>query len=232
MENHQRIHDLPSEQKPREKMAALGAEALSNEELLAIFLRSGTKKSSAIEIGRKLIRKYGGIVPLARIDLKELCKEHGLGLAKACQLQAAFELGSRAARDSCSTVSLSNSLAIYHFLAPQLAHLPNEKLFVLSLHSNGRLIRMRELSSGSINQTVASISEILRPVLIDQAPNFVIAHNHPSGDSAPSRPDRLLPKNLAKAAHTMGLQLVDHLIIGRPMRGSQGYYSFAEENLL
>ena len=91
---------------------------------------------------------------------------------------------------------------------------------------------MRELSSGSINQTVASISEILRPVLIDQAPNFVIAHNHPSGDSTPSKPDRLLTKNLAKAAHTMGLQLVDHLIIGRPTIGSQGYYSFAEENLL
>ncbi|MGB0643363.1 MAG: RadC family protein, partial [Akkermansiaceae bacterium] len=232
MDDHQRIHDLPSEQKPREKMAALGAEALSNEELLAIFLRSGTKKASAIEIGRQLIKKHGGIVPLARIDLKELCKEHGLGLAKACQLQAAFELGSRAARDSGLAISLSSSLAIYQFLAPQLAHLPTEKLFVLTLHSNGRLIRMRELSSGSASQTVASISEILRPVLIDQAPNFVIAHNHPSGEATPSEPDRLLTKNLAEAARAMGLYFIDHLIIGRPNNGCQGYYSFAEENHL
>ena len=232
MDQHQRIHDLPSEQKPREKMAALGAEALSNEELLAIFLRTGTKGASAIEIGRQLIQKHGGIVPLARIDLKDLCKEHGLGLAKACQLQAAFELGSRAARESSSAVTLSSSLAIYHFLAPQLAHLPNEKLLILTLHSNGRLIRMRELSSGSTNQTVASISEFLRPVLIDQAPNFVIAHNHPSGEPTPSEPDRLLTKNLAEAAHTMGLHFLDHLIIGRPTDSRQGYYSFAEEGLL
>ena len=113
-----------------------------------------------------------------------------------------------------------------------MAHLPNEKLFVLTLHSNGRLIRMRELSSGSISQTVASISEILRPVLIDQAPNFVIAHNHHSGEPAPSKPDRLLTENLAEAARTMGLYFVDNLIIGRPADSCQGYYSFAEQNLL
>lgn len=232
MAEHQRIHDLPSGQKPREKMAALGAGALSNEELLAIFLRTGTKGASAIEIGRQLIRKHGGIVPLARLDLTELCKEHGLGLAKACQLQAAFELGSRAARDGSSTITLSNSEAIYHFLAPQLAHLSIEKLFVLTLHGNGRVIRMRELSSGSTNQTVASISEILRPVLIDQAPNFAIAHNHPSGEPNPSGPDKSLTKNLAKAAQMMGLHFLDHLIIGRPTDGTKGYYSFAEEGHL
>lgn len=232
MAEHQRIHDLPSGQKPREKMAALGAGALSNEELLAIFLRTGTKGASAIEIGRQLIRKHGGIVPLARLDLTELCKEHGLGLAKACQLQAAFELGSRAARDGSSTITLSSSEAIYHFLAPQLAHLSIEKLFVLTLHGNGRVIRMRELSSGSTNQTVASISEILRPVLIDQAPNFAIAHNHPSGEPNPSGPDKSLTKNLAKAAQLMELHFLDHLIIGRPTDGTKGYYSFAEEGHL
>jgi DNA repair protein RadC len=229
MAENTRIHDLPPDQKPREKMAALGAGALSNEELLAIFLRTGTKGASAIEIGRQLIRKHGGLVALARLDLKELCKEHGLGLAKACQLQAAFELGTRAARDGSSTVSLLTSSDLYHFLSPQLAHLAIEKLFVLSMHANGRLIKMRELSSGSSNQTVASISEILRPVIIDQAPNFAIAHNHPSGDTTPSGPDKALTKALAKAAHTMGLSFVEHLIIGRPTDGTLGYYSFAEE---
>jgi len=232
MAEHQRIHDLPTDQKPREKMAVLGAGALSNEELLAIFLRTGTKEASAIEIGRQLLRKHGGLIPLARLDLKELCKEHGLGLAKVCQLQAAFELGSRAARDGSSMVTLLNSEAIYHFLAPQLAHLSTEKLCVLTLHGNGRLIRMRELSSGSTNQTVASIPEILRPVLIDQAPNFAIAHNHPSGDPYPSAPDKSLTKNLAQAAQTMGLYFLDHVIIGRPSDGCQGYYSFAEEGHL
>ena len=232
MADHQRIHDLPSEQKPREKMAALGASALSNEELLAIFLRTGTKGASAIDIGRQLLRKHGGLVALARLDLAELCREHGLGLAKACQLQAAFELGSRAARDGSSALTFNNSSSIYQFLAPQLAHLSTEKLFVLTLHGNGKLIRLRELTSGSSNQTVAAISEILRPVIIDQAPHFAIAHNHPSGETHPSRPDLSLTKNLAQAARTMGLNLIDHLIIGRPTDGKQGYYSFAEEGLL
>lgn len=232
MADHTRIHDLPSDQKPREKMAALGANALSNEELLAIFLRTGTKGASAIEIGRQLLRKHGGIVPLARLDLKELCKEHGLGLAKACQLQAAFELGSRAARDGSTSIKINSSESIYHFLAPQLAHLSSEKLFVLTMHGNGKLIRLRELSSGSSNQTVASISEILRPALIDQAPNFAIAHNHPSGETNPSAPDKALTKNLAKAAQTMGLNFIDHVIVGRPTDGTCGYYSFAEEGEL
>ena len=98
-----------------------------------------------------------------------------------------------------------------------------------SMHGNGKLIRQRELSSGSSNQTVASVSEILRPVLIDQAPNFAIAHNHPSGDTTPSIPDKILTKNLHKAAQTMGVHLVDHLIIGRPTEGTTGYYSFLGE---
>lgn len=232
MEKNQRIHDLPDEQKPREKMASLGPGALSNEELIAIFLRTGTKGASAIEIGRRLLRTHGGIVPLARLDLKELCREHGLGLAKACQLQAAFELGIRAARDGSQSLILTSSDAIYQFLAPQLAHLSTEKLFVLTLHGNGKLIRLRELSSGSANQTVAVVSQILRPVIIDQAPHFVIAHNHPSGEVNPSSADRALTRNLAQAARTMGLNLLDHLIIGRPTDGRQGYYSFAEQGEL
>lgn len=232
MADSQRIQDLPRDQKPREKMAALGPTALSNEELLAIFLRTGTPGASAIDIGRQLLRKHGGLVALARLDLKELCREHGLGLAKACQLQAAFELGSRAARDGSHALVLSSSRAIYDFLSPQLAHLPTEKLFVLSLQSNGALIRLKELSSGSTNQTVASISEILRPVLIDQAVNFIIAHNHPSGNPSPSSADRTLTRNLQKAALTMNLNFLDHVVIGRPLDGAQGYYSFSEEGEL
>jgi len=232
MADHTRIHDLPDEQKPREKMASLGAGALSNEELLAIFLRTGTAGASAIEIGRQLIRKHGSIVQLARLDLKELCQEHGLGLAKACQLLAAFELGARAARDGSTTTTLQGSHAIYEFLAPQVAHLSTEKLILLTMHGNGQLIKMRELSSGSSNQTVASVSEILRPVLIDQAPNFAIAHNHPSGVSTPSAHDKAITSALAKSSHTMGLNFVDHLIIGRPIDGSIGYYSFVENGEL
>ena len=209
-------------------MAALGAAALSNEELLAIFLRTGTKGASAIEIGRQLLRKHGGIIPLAQLDLRELCREHGLGLAKACQLQAAFELGARAARDGSKNIELHNSEAIYRLLAPQMAHLATERLIVLSLDSAGRLIRQREITSGTSNQTLASIREILRPVLIDQACHFAIVHNHPSGNISPSLQDRDLTARLFKASDQMDLTLIDHVIIGRPIDGTPGYYSFAE----
>lgn len=224
-----RIHDLPSDQKPREKMESLGASALSNEELLAIFLRTGTKGASAIEIGRELLRKHGGLVPLAQLDLKELCREHGLGLAKACQIQAAFELGTRAARDGSKNIQFLNSRSIYEFLSPQLSHLPTEKLIVLTLDSAARLIRMREITSGTANQTLAAIREILRPVLIDQAVNFVLAHNHPTGNASPSGADTNLTQRLAKSAREMEINLLDHLIIGRPIDGSSGYYSFADQ---
>lgn len=232
METHHRIHDLPDEERPREKMFRLGATALSNAELLAIFLRTGTPGMSAIEIGQRLLNDHGGLVPLARLDLQELCNEHGLGIAKACQLQAAFELGTRAARDASSNLKFTSSDLIYDFLAPQLAHEATEKLVVLSLRPNGRLIKLRRLSSGTTNQTLASISEILRPVIIDLAPNFVLAHNHPSGDATPSQADRLLTRRVKESAQTMGLNFLDHVIIGRPNDGAPPYYSFAESGEL
>ena len=232
MSENTRIHDLPDEQRPREKMANLGAGALSNEELLAIFLRTGTKGSSAIEIGRQLITKHGSVAALAKLDLHELCKEHGLGLAKACQLQAAFELGSRAVREGSKSTPLKNSQNIYDFLAPQLAHLPTEKLFVLSLDSRLNLIRMRELSSGTTSSTVANIRDVLRPVIIDQAHAFIIAHNHPSGDTTPSTHDQTFTSNLSKAARQMELPLIDHIIIGRPLDGAAPYFSFFEHDRL
>ncbi|MDA7880770.1 DNA repair protein RadC [Akkermansiaceae bacterium] len=232
MSENTRIHDLPDEQRPREKMASLGPGALSNDELLAIFLRTGTKGASAIEIGRQLITKHGSVAALAKLDLHELRKEHGLGLAKACQLQAAFELGSRAVREGSKSTPLKNSQHIYDFLAPQLSHLPTEKLFVLSVDSRLNLIRMRELSSGSTNSTVACIRDVLRPVIIDQAHAFIIAHNHPSGDTTPSTQDQIFTSNLAKAAKQMELPLIDHLIIGRPIDGAAPYFSFFEHDRL
>ncbi|MCL4169014.1 UNVERIFIED_CONTAM: hypothetical protein GTU68_050237 [Idotea baltica] len=213
-------------------MANLGPGALSNEELLAIFLRTGTKGASAIEIGRHLIQKHGGVAALAKLDLHDLRKEHGLGLAKACQLQAAFELGSRAVREGSKSTPLKNSELIYNFLAPQLAHLPTEKLFVLTLDSRLNLIRMRELSSGTTGSTVANIRDILRPVIIDQAHAFVIAHNHPSGDTTPSRQDQTFTANLVQATKQLDLTLLDHLVIGRPLDGASPYYSFCEHGRL
>ncbi|MGJ8696272.1 MAG: RadC family protein [Verrucomicrobiaceae bacterium] len=230
MSDNLRINDLPSDERPREKMLRHGPGALSGEELLAIFLRTGTKGASAIEIGRQLIRKYGSLSTLGSLDIAQLSKEHGLGLAKSCQLLAAFELGARAVRETIHTIPLSSPKEIYTHLAPIIGNLKTETLYVLTLDTRLHLKRMVEISRGTTNQTIANTRDILSPVIIDQADAFVIAHNHPSGQPLPSGADDRFTKALLDAAKLLDVNLVDHLIIGKPVNGARPYYSYREES--
>ncbi len=228
----QRIHDLPDDERPREKMARLGASALSSEELLAIFLRTGIKGASAIEIGRQLVQTHGGMGNLGKLDISELSKQRGLGLAKACQLLAAFELGSRVARENLQSTTLNRPEVIYDFLAPLTSHLRQEVLHVLVLDSRLRLIHMEEVTRGLVNETLAHPREILRPVIMHLGHSFILTHNHPSGDASPSEADRRVTKQLKKAAHLLQLKLLDHIIVGRNLDKRDPYYSFKENGFL
>ncbi|MGE9269068.1 MAG: RadC family protein, partial [Verrucomicrobiales bacterium] len=191
------IRDLPSDERPREKMARLGAGALSAAELLAIFLRTGTKGRSAIEIGRDLVEKHGSIGALGRLGIKELSQEHGLGLAKACQLAAAFEMGARVARETVETRALNCPERIFEYLAPLTAGLRQEVLHVLVLDSRLKLVHMEEVTRGLVNETLAHPREVLRPVILHLGHSFVLTHNHPSGDPTPSSADRRFTKQVA-----------------------------------
>ena len=163
MNNHLRIHNLPDDERPREKMLRHGPSALSDSELLAIFLRTGTKGQSAIEIGRNLISKHGSLSALGALDIKGLSREHGLGLAKSCQLMAAFEMGARSAREAIKKNPLNSPYAIYQHLAPLLGHLAVEHLYVLTLDTRHHLKRMVPITSGTTNQTIAHVRDILEP---------------------------------------------------------------------
>lgn len=228
----QRINDLPREDRPREKMERLGAAALSSEELLAIFLRTGIPGMSAIEMGRQLLRKHGGLGPLGRLGVSHLTEEPGLGPAKACQLMAAFELGARVARESLRAEVLDTPERLYRYLAPITGHSTVERLHVVVLSIRLTLITLVEVSVGSVSETLAYPRDILRPVLTHQGASFVITHNHPSGDPSPSRADFHLTHQLSKAAEVMGLRFADHLIVGRSMNGAAPYYSFREHDRL
>jgi len=227
-----RLNDLPRDELPREKMLKRGSTSLSDAELLALFLRTGTQNRNAIGIGQDLIEKFGSLTALGRLDLNQLTQEHGIGLAKACQLTATFELGSRVARENIHRITLDTPQKIYDHLSPQMAHLKTESLRLLLLDSRLKLIAIEEISHGSVSETVAHPRDILRPAILHQCECFILAHNHPSGDPTPSSADQSLTSRLQKAAQLLGIQLNDHLIIGRPSPDHAPYYSFKEHREL
>lgn len=227
-----RICDLPLDDRPREKLAKFGAGVLDNAELIALFLRTGTKGRSAIRIGHDLLEHYGSIGSVGSAGVGELAKQPGLGLAKACQLVAAFELGARAAREQLNQSPLDSPEQIYRTFAPQLAWLRHEKLLVALLDTRLRHAGTVEVSTGSLTETSAHPREILRPVITRGAYGFVIIHNHPSGDPAPSRQDETFTRRLIEATDLLQLRFLDHLIVGRPDAGRTPYYSFREAGII
>jgi DNA repair protein RadC len=150
-----RIHDMPQDERPREKLAKLGAAALDNAELMALFLSTGTRGRSAIEIGRDLIRKYGSLGALGGLPVAELSKEYGLGLAKASKLAAAFELGSRVAREQVRDTPLETPELIHEFFGPQMRHLPQEQVIVAVLDARLRHMGSVMVSMGTVSESAA-----------------------------------------------------------------------------
>jgi DNA repair protein RadC len=226
------IRDLPDEERPREKMARLGPAALDNPELIALFLRTGVKGRSAVQIARDLLREFGSLHAIAAAGLGSLRTRHGLGLAKAAQLAAAFEIGSRLARESLPRVPLDCPERIYDCFAPQLAHLPLEKLIVALVNSRLDHIGTHEISSGTLTETSAHPRELLRPAILHQAFGIVIIHNHPSGDPTPSNADTRFTRQIIEATEVFQIRLLDHVIIGRPSPGQSPYFSFREHSLI
>ncbi len=227
-----RIHDMPYGQRPREKLAALGPAALDNSELMALFISTGTKGRSAIDIGRDLIAKYGSMGALGGLPVAELSKEKGLGLAKASKLAAAFELGTRVAREQLCDVQLDTPELIHEFFGPQLRHLVQEQVVVAVIDAHLRHVSSTVVAIGSVNESTAHPREILRPVITRGAYGFILLHNHPSGDASPSRADELATRRLVDAAKLMQVNFLDHVIIGRPSPGRLPYYSFRGAGLL
>jgi len=228
-----RIRELPEQDRPREKLLARGPGSLTDAELLALFLRTGQRGKSAIDLAAELIGKRGSLQALSRSAPSELVgMVAGIGEAKAAELAAAFELGKRLARGDVPRPKLDSPEAIHSFIGPALSSLPVESLRVLLLDTRYQLIRDEEISLGSLNESIAHPREIFRPAIAHRAYALVIAHNHPSGDPSPSEADRRLTRRLSEAATLLGIKLVDHLIIGNADGGRQPYFSFKEHGSL
>lgn len=226
------IQELPEGDRPREKLARLGAGALSEAELIAILLRVGMKGVNAVELARQILLKYGSLAALARCSVAELAKVKGIGLAKAVQLAAAFGLGQRLAFETISAQPMDRPELIYALLGAEMRTLERESLRSILLDTKHHLIRVEEISLGSLNESTAHPREIFRPALIHAAYGFVLVHNHPSGDPSPSDADRRITFRLIEVAALLQIVLIDHVIIGAPCEGRLPYFSFAEAGMM
>ena len=228
-----RIQDLPEDERPREKMLARGASALTDAELLALFFRVGGAGLNAIELGRKLIEEFGSLKAVSRASLDDFQKVPGIGPAKATELAAAFEIGKRVAKEHFSAVKVDSPEAVFDLLGQEMGALAQESLRVVLLNTRHHLIKVVEVSLGSLNETVAHPREIVKAAVSHSAFAFIMVHNHPSGDPSPSQADRTLTRKLVEAAELMDLRFLDHVIIGAPSQnGSDAYFSFREMGLM
>lgn len=224
--------DLAEKMRPREKLVEHGPSTLSDAELLALFIHTGTRGMSAIDLSNRLIRKHGSLSALGALDVGELAKEHGLGKAKAARLVGVFELGIRVSREQIHSQALDCPEHIHRCFGPQMTHLPHEQVMVASLDCRLRPMSTHMISIGSVNESIAHPRDILRPVIARGAHGFVLVHNHPSGDPSPSRADHEVTRRVHNAAELMQLRFVDHVIIGRADSGRQPWYSFRESGHL
>ncbi len=226
------IRELPEDERPREKLIALGAAALSDSELIAILLRTGMVGASAIDIGRQLVSKFGSLSGLARCSVAELAKTKGIGPAKAVQLAAAFGLASRLARETLTKTRMDSPQLISELLGAEMRALNRESLRVVLLDTKYHLITVEQISLGSLNESIAHPREIFRPALIHAAFAVIVVHNHPSGDPTPSAADNSLTRRLAECANLLQIRLLDHVILGSGDNGRRPWFSFHEAGII
>ena len=218
---------LPADDRPREKLIEHGPDILSNSELLAILIRTGTPQRSALDIARELTDDDGFYSNIAKArSVADLSKIKGLGPAKAATILAAVELGVAGAQPQ-KKIRFSSPEACVNFLMPRLRYEGNEKFVVMLLDSKNQLIKMQQVSEGSLNASVVHPREVFAPAVLHRAACVLAAHNHPSGAPAQSREDRRLTSALKETGIVMGIPLLDHIIIG-----DGRYFSFRENGYL
>ena len=222
------IKDWPESERPRERLLKQGAAALSDAELLAIFLRIGVTGRSALDLATDLLGRFGSINRLFAAQLTEFSEVKGLGAAKYVQLMAVHELARRALAEQISRTDLLNSPAsVRDYLRLRLLHLPHEVFVGLFLDAQNRLIAAEELFRGTLSQTSVYPREVVKRALALNAAAIVFAHNHPSGVAEPSRADEMLTRALRDALQLVDVRVLDHLIIAHG-----GTVSFAERGLI
>ena len=215
LEYHATVHDLPTEERPRERLRNYGPQALSNAELLAIILRTGTTRDNVLEMAGKLLAKYGGLSGLMRAEFGEFCNEYGLGEAKASQLKAALEIGRRLGMmQSDEKYQIKSPADAANLVMMEMTYLDHEQMRILILDTKNQVVDNISRYQGTVNSSVLRAAEIFRPAITRNCPGVIICHNHPSGDPTPSPEDISVTEQLVQAGRVLDIELVDHLVFG------------------
>lgn len=221
--------NIPESDKPRERLYQYGSENLSDEELISIILKTGTKGMSVKEVSLKLLENVGDIKRLKDIGINTLMGINGIGRVKAIEIKAAIELGRRIyiENNKLSGVILNNSLKIYEYFKDLVGNKKQEYFYTVYVDTKGRYIDKKCLFVGTINNSIVHPREIFKEAYLLSANGIICIHNHPSGDPTPSKEDVVITKKIKEIAMIHGIKLVDHLIVG-----VNSYYSFYEDNKL
>lgn len=231
MEKKLTVPEMPAEERPYEKCMEYGPEVLSDAELLAVIIRTGARGERSMELSRKILELPGtgqGILGIRHLSVKDLMKLRGVGKVKAVQIKCVAELSRRIAKSTASSrLRFDNPAAIADYYMEDLRHLEQEHLLLLMLNSKNKLLQEQMISKGSVNASLITPREIFILALRYDAVNIILIHNHPSGDPTPSHADVEMSRRVKEAGNLVGVQLLDHLIIG-----DQAYVSLKERGML
>ena len=228
MKNSFTIHDLPKSERPRERLQRFGSEALSSQELLALILGRGIKGESVMVIAQRLLSTFGNIKAISEASLEELTQVKGIGLAKASQIKACFELGKRQDLEiDLKDFDIKDPQSIVKAIRATIKDKAKEHFKLILLNSRNKIIGISTISIGTLNANLVHPREVFKEAIIHNASSVVLAHNHPSGDPEPSEADLEITKRIIEAGKIMGIDVLDHIIITKT-----GFMSFKEKKLI
>lgn len=222
------LKELPHEERPRERLIQYGAAALSNAELIAITLRTGSQKENALELASHLLAQYDGLAGLCRASIQQLEELDGVGPAKAAELLAALELGKRIGQlNNDGRLQVTSPEDAARYFQSLLSSEQQEALYVMPLDTKHRAFRSVLVYIGNVNTMIIRAAEVFREAIKDNATAIIIAHNHPSGDPTPSTEDIHFTKELVRIGQQLGIDLLDHIVIGR-----NTYFSMKQHGII
>jgi|SRR5690554_1019772 len=208
------MKDIPADMRPREKLLRYGPGVLSDQELLAIIIRTGSRDANAVQLAESVLYQFRDLRGINQAELEELCAAHGIGYAKAAQIKAALELGRRLNQLDSEVLRIKSPQDVAAWVMEDLRYLQHEQFLILMLNTKNGIISSEEVSRGSLNASIVHPREVFTRAIKRSAAAIILVHNHPSGDPTPSQEDINVTRRLVEVGRLVGIDVLDHLIIG------------------